>query len=236
MILSIDVGIRNLAMCMLDETSNLIVHWDVSGVPPEHKDGLFISMKNHLDERHWVLKSDTILIEKQPDKNRKMKIVEHFLHAYFVIMNPKAETIIYDARFKIPDFAGPGKIMYNKRKKASIESCQEFMWNNPVNAHWIPVFNSSKKKDDLADTVMQAISFTKRIEPIQGVSKKNKKLVPRKPNENQKRTRYSKSNLAYIYKNKPEIEVLENNKRFMKDLKRYYKSIDDLVKELAVVS
>ena len=83
---------------------------------------------------------------------------------------------------------------------------------------------------------MQAISFTKRIEPIQGVSKKNKKLVPRKPNENQKRTRYSKSNLAYIYKNKPEIEVLENNKRFMKDLKRYYKSIDDLVKELAVVS
>ena len=37
MILSIDVGIRNLAMCMLDETSNLIVQWDVSGVPPEHK-------------------------------------------------------------------------------------------------------------------------------------------------------------------------------------------------------
>ena len=58
----------------------------------------------------------------------------------------------------------------------------------------------TKKKDDLADTVMQAISFTKRIEPIQSVSKKSKNLVPRKPNENQKRTRYSKSNLAYIYK------------------------------------
>ena len=59
-----------------------------------------------------------------------------------------------------------------------------------------------------------------------------KKLVPRKPNENQKRTRYSKSNLAYIYKNKTELEVLENNKRFMKDLKRYYRSIDDLANEL----
>ena len=104
-----------------------------------------------------------------------------------------------------------------------------------MNAHWIPIFNASKKKDDLADTVMQAISFTKRIEPIQSVSKKSKKLVPRKPNENQKRTRYSKSNLAYIYKNKTELEVLENNKRFMKDLKRYYKSIDDLVKDLTVV-
>ena len=150
MILSIDVGIRNLAMCMLDETSNLIVQWDVSGVPPEHKDGLFVSLRDHLDDKPWVLQADTVLIEKQPDKNRKMKIVEHFLHAYFVIRNPKAETIIYDARFKIPDFAGPGKVMYTKRKKASIERCQQFIWNNTVNAHWIPIFNASKKKDDLA--------------------------------------------------------------------------------------
>ena len=157
---------------------------------------------------------------KQPEKNRKMKMVEHFLHAYFIIRNPKAETIIYDARFKIPDIAGPGKVMYNKRKKASIERCQEFIWNNTVNAHWIPIFNASKKKDDLADTVMQAISFTKRIEPMQSVSKKSKKLVPRKPNENQKRTRYSKSNLAYVYKNKKNDEDLEKNKRFMKDMKR----------------
>ena len=51
MILSIDVGIRNLAMCMLDETSNLIVQWDVSGVPPEHKDGLFVSLRDHLDDK-----------------------------------------------------------------------------------------------------------------------------------------------------------------------------------------
>ena len=52
MILSIDVGIRNLAMCMLDETSNLIVQWDVSGVPTEHKDGLFVSLRDHLDDNH----------------------------------------------------------------------------------------------------------------------------------------------------------------------------------------
>ena len=41
MILSIDVGIRNLAMCLLDEDhDNLVREWDVSGVPPEHKDGV----------------------------------------------------------------------------------------------------------------------------------------------------------------------------------------------------
>lgn len=51
MILSIDVGIRNLAMCLLNETSNLVEEWDVSGVPPEHKDGIYVSLRKHLDEK-----------------------------------------------------------------------------------------------------------------------------------------------------------------------------------------
>ena len=233
MILSIDVGIRNLAMCQFNETSNLVVNWDVSGIPPEHKDGVYVSLRKHLDERPWILESDIILIEKQPDRNKKMKMVEHFLHAYFVIKAPKSETIIYDARFKIPDVVGPGKAQYMKRKKVSIERCEAFLRGDDTNKHWIETFMKSKKKDDLADTVMQAISFTKRVEPKKK-EKVVKKLVPRKPNENQKRTKYSKCNLAYIYKNSPECECLENNKRFMKDLKRYYRSIDDLIKEMTL--
>ena len=233
MILSIDVGIRNLAMCQFNETSNLVVEWDVSGVPPEHKDGIYVSLRKHLDERPWVLESDIILIEKQPDRNKKMKMVEHFLHAYFVIKAPKSETIIYDAKFKIPDVVGPGKAQYMKRKKVSIERCEAFLRRDDTNKHWIETFMKSKKKDDLADTVMQAISFTKRVEPKKK-EKIVKKLVPRKPNENQKRTKYSKCNLAYIYKNSPECECLENNKRFMKDLKRYYRCIDDLIKEMTL--
>lgn len=231
MILSIDVGIRNLAICQFNETSNLVTHWDVSGIPPEHKDGVYVSLRQHLDERPWVLESNIILIEKQPDRNKKMKMVEHFLHAYFVIKAPKSETIIYDARFKIPDVVGPGKAQYMKRKKVSIERCEAFLRRDDTNKHWIETFMKSKKKDDLADTIMQAISFTKRVEPKKK-AKEVKKLVPRKPNENQKRTKYSKSNLAWIYKNSPECECLENNKRFMKDLKRYYRSIDDLIKEM----
>ena len=232
MILSIDVGIRNLAMCQFNETSNLVVNWDVSGIPPEHKDGVYVSLRKHLDERPWVLESDIILIEKQPDRNKKMKMVEHFLHAYFVIKAPKSETIIYDAKFKIPDVVGPGKAQYMKRKKVSIERCEAFLRGDDTNKHWIETFTKYKKKDDLADTVMQAISFTKRVEPKKK-EKIVKKLVHRKPNENQKRTKYSKCNLAYIYKNSPECECLENNKRFMKDLKRYYRCIDDLVWELS---
>jgi hypothetical protein len=228
MILSIDVGIRNLAMCQFDETSNLVVQWDVSGIPPEHKDGIYVSLRKHLDERPWVLTADTILIEKQPDRNKKMKTVENFLHAYFVIKAPQAETIVYDARFKIPDVSGPGRAQYIKRKKTSIERCRVFLETQENNRHWLPIFDGSKKKDDLADTVMQAISFTKRVEPM-ATRAAPKKLTARKPNDNQKNTKYSKSNLAWLYKNDKDIV---KNKRFIKDLKRYYRDIDDLIKDL----
>jgi hypothetical protein len=235
MILSIDVGIKNLAMCLLDEDkNNLVVEWDVDGIPPQHKDGVYVSMRDHLDARPWVLNAKTILIEKQPDRNKKMVSVMHFLHAYFIIRCPKAETILYDARHKIPDVAGPGKAQYNKRKKVSIERCESFIRSNSVNSRWIDTFVKSKKKDDLADTVMQALSFVNRREVLPASQKKKStKLVARRPNENQKATKYSKSNLAWIYLNKVECEVLENNKRFMKDLKRYYRDINELIKELS---
>ncbi|QIG59744.1 hypothetical protein [Dishui Lake phycodnavirus 3] len=233
MILSIDVGIRNLALCLLNETSNLVVEWDVSGVPPQHTDGIYVSLRKHLDARPWVLDADTVLIEKQPDRNKKMVSVMHFLYAYFIIKNPNAETILYDARHKIPDVAGPGRSQYLKRKKTSIERCEAFIRQDDVNAHWLETFLASKKKDDLADTVMQALSFVNRVEVTTTKKpKKSTKLVPRKPNENQKATKYSKSNLAWIYLNKPECECLENNKRFMKDLKRYYRDISDLVADI----
>lgn len=234
MILSIDVGIKNLAMCLLDEDkNNLVVEWDVDGIPPQHRDGVYVSMRDHLDARPWVLNAKTILIEKQPDRNKKMVSVMHFLYAYFIIKCPKAETILYDARHKIPDVAGPGKAQYNKRKKVSIERCEDFIRSNSVNSHWIDTFVKSKKKDDLADTVMQALSFVNRREVIPASQKKKStKLVARRPNENQKATKYSKSNLAWIYLNKVECEVLENNKRFMKDLKRYYRDLSELIKDI----
>ena len=227
MILSIDVGIRNLAMCLMDETSGLVHQWDVSGVPPQSDDGLFLCLKTHLDERPWVLSATTVLIEKQPDKNRKMKTVENFLHAYCIILNPGADTIIYDARHKIPDVTGPGKALYRKRKQASVDRCKALLEEpGNVNAHWLEMFVASKKKDDLADTVMQALSYTNRTHITRKA--KPKKLVARKPNEHQKDTKYSKSNLVWFVKNFTRPE-LEKNKRFMKDLARYYRNIDELL-------
>jgi len=230
MLLSIDVGIKNLAMCLVDEKTQKIHEWDVSGVPPEHSDGLYPCFRRHLDDKPWVLTANTILIEKQPGQNKKMKTVENFLHAYFVIKLPESETIIYDARHKVPDVVGSGKTQYRKRKQTAITRCGEHIENS--NKEWVPLFKKSKKKDDLADTFLQALSFINRIEPKKKMTKSSSsKVKARKPTENQKETKYSKSNLAWFFKNHS-VEELEKNKRFQKDLKRYYSNIKDLEKDI----
>lgn len=226
MLLSIDVGIKNLAMCLIDPQTKRIHQWEVAGVPPMHSDGLYPCFFRHLRDRRWVLEATTVLIEKQPDRNKGIKSVENFLHAYFII-NEK-EVIIYDARHKIPDVVGAGRAQYNRRKKASVDRARAFLLATTTNSDWVAFFDKHKKKDDLADTVMQALSFVNRIPDT---PKKTKKVTPRKPTENQKRTKYSKANLAWIVKTSAPQDA-----RFKKDLGRYYSSIEELKQEFHMVS
>lgn len=223
-ILSIDVGIKNLAMCLMNIQTRQIQQWDVSGVPPQHADGLFKSLMTHLRGKQWTLDAHTILIEKQPDKNKTMKGVEHFLHTYFLCHDK--DVVIWDARFKIPDVIGPGRAQYLRRKKASIERCRTFL--QETQSHWLETFDKHKKKDDLADTCMQALSFMNRV-PV--VPVEEKKQRPRKPTENQTRTKYSKANLAWLY-----AHGQQTSKRFEKDMKRYYHTLDELILEFCLAT
>lgn len=216
--MSIDVGIRNLGMCLIDTTTKKIKHWDAAGIPPQHSNGLFVSLRDHLRDRPWVLESSKILIEKQPDKNRTMKSVENFLHAYFLCSDKDVQ--LYDARFKVPDVIGPGRAMYTQRKKVSVVRCTEFI--TEYNNEYVEWFSKQKKKDDLADTVMQALSYidSPAISSVATV----KKNTPRKPTVNQRDTRYSRANLAWLH-----LHGIEDQKRFEKDLKRYYKNLEEML-------
>lgn len=218
MILSIDCGIKNLAMCLIDPVTKKIHQWDVSGIPPKHADGIFPCMVRHLNEKPWILEARTVVIEKQPDRNRGMKAIENLLHTYFLIK--EKNVVIWDARHKIPDVAGAGKARYTQRKNASIERARKFIEGG--NSNWIGFFDAHKKKDDLADTVMQALSFIDK-RPEEPSTKEAKVQKPRKPTDNQTRTKYSKANLAYLVKTNAKQDA-----RFKKDLARYYRSIDEL--------
>jgi hypothetical protein len=179
-------------------------------------------MVRHLNERPWLLGADTVIIEKQPDRNRGMKAIENLLHTYFLIK--EKTVVIWDARHKVPDVAGAGKARYAQRKKTSIERARKFIDGSEL----VPFFDKHKKKDDLADSLLQALSFIDK-RPNEGVSDaapKVKKVAPRKPTDNQVRTKYTKSNLAWLVKTGAKQDA-----RFKKDLARYYSSLDELKKE-----
>lgn len=225
MLLSIDVGIRNLGLCLIDQETKHIHHWDATGVPPEHSDGLYKSLYTHFKNRPWVLDCTKVLVEKQPDKNKTMKSVEHFIHTYF-LCNEK-DVQIYDARFKIPDVIGPGKAMYAKRKKASVVRCTDFLKETHQD-ELLTWFLKQKKKDDLADTVMQALSFLEKT-PTTAPTKTQQHKKPRKPTPNQNDTKYSKANLAWLY-----THGIKDQKRFDKDLKRYYTNLQEMLSEFNI--
>ena len=216
-------------MCLMDQTNEKIIEWDVSGVPPQHQDGVFVCMRDHLNSKPWILDADIVLIEKQPPTNRGMGAVQNFLHAYFVIHNK--ETIIYDARHKVPDVCGPGKAMYNKRKKVAIERTHEHLQTQEINKNWLEMFEGSRKKDDLADTFLQGRSYINRrvVEPK---LKKPKKSSPRRPTPNQKNTKYSKSNILWLMKDLGKEKFMKL-KRNVKDLKRYFKTPEEVLSLIA---
>jgi len=222
-ILSIDVGIINLGMCLYDQGTKKILNWTAQGVPPKHSDGLFVTLRDHLRKLDtWALRADKVLIEKQPDKNKVMKSVEHFITAYYLCNN--LDVQLWDARHKIPDVIGPGKEMYRRRKLTSVNRASDFIKENST--EWVDWFSKQTKKDDLADSLMQALSY--RIESVTEITKRPK---PRKPTLNQTNTRYSRSNLAWLVKEK---DPIVKTKRFEKDLKKYYTGLDELINEYGI--
>ena len=227
-ILSIDVGTTNLAMCLYNSDNQEILEWDVDGIPTQHPEGILVTLRNHLDARPWVLTAPVVLIERQPKKSDKMIGVMLFLEAYFIIKCPASTTLLWDARHKVPDVVGAGKAMYRLRKKTAINRCEEFLFQGPeVNRKWCEKWKGSRKKDDLADTVLQAMSY---MRPQRVVETKKKaiptKIVARAPTENQKSKKYSINNIAWFIKNKS-MEELKKDKRFVKDCKRYFSTPDD---------
>ena len=130
---------------------------------------------------------DYILIENQPSlKNPKMKTIQIMLYSYFMMRtkiddindnddnNDNEENI--NSENKTPDIlfiSASGKLKFCKneeiekmfnhlkskytiRKKKAIEYCSLYMGHDEMN---LDFFNICKKKDDLADSYLQAIQF-----------------------------------------------------------------------------
>ena len=204
-IVSFDVGTKNLAYCILDDDT--IIHWNVVDVKYKTNEDLCCRIVETLDNCPEVLNADLVLIEKQPSKNNKMRIVEALLNAYFVIKGLNepssmiAKVLVYSSKHKLGATNLRGALNYRERKKLGMTRCEEFIKESSQSELMIQLYMKSKKKDDLADCLLQALSYTKNdtLKVIETLDLDTTcKIVARKPTKKQESKMYSKSNLKFI--------------------------------------
>jgi hypothetical protein len=159
MILSFDVGIKNLAYCLIDNERN-ILDWHIIDCTSSNP---ILTLIKQLDTLPHLLESTTVLIEKQPSFNPKMRIIGGCLYTYFTLriqheLNKKVNILFYSAKNKLKNTNITNiiaKNKYQRNKKLAIEETK-YLLND---TEWISFFLSHKKKDDLADSFLQGLSY-----------------------------------------------------------------------------
>lgn len=225
-ILSFDVGIVNLSYCFIKHIDHdiEILKWKIIKIPTDIKNIILFLENEFKDILHDI---DLVLIEHQPNKNPKMRVIETVLTCFF-IMRDIPNTIQYSAKFKLGKKLGAtvkGVKNYNQRKKISIEMTKLFLEKKCFYDE-LKIFLSSKKKDDLADSFLQCLSYLKHDfynDDSIDVITQEIKIVARKPTEKQEKGLYSRSNLKYMFNNYTKDE-LKQNQKVSKAISKWYKS------------
>ena len=179
-ILSWDVGIKNLAYCIIqiDKESYKIIGWDKINLIGNKKCkecsiiDFSLSIVNKLDQIPALLQVDEVIIENQPSlRNPKMKTISSFLFMYFTLRGVSDNN----STIKNITFISPcNKLKVNHDKTAellNVNKNQKYKMTKQlaidyvrillkdVHKEWLKQFESYKKKDDMADAFLQGYYY-----------------------------------------------------------------------------
>lgn len=160
-LLSFDIGIKNLAYCMIDTIDGSILDWHVIDCSDKNE---ILRAIQELDALPHLLDSDIVLLEKQPSFNPKMRNMSTAIYVYFVLriqheQNRPINILFYPAKYKLKccevNIEHKTKSKYRQNKNLGIVHTRHLLKSHN------DFFEKHKKKDDLADCYLQAISYTK---------------------------------------------------------------------------
>lgn len=191
-IVAFDIGIKNLAFCILETINENIFDakikkWEVINLKDDMETSKHLNLVNInkkiievLDSFPELLDVDYVGLENQPClKNPTMKTIQIMVFSYFIMRgiqntNSKIKNIIMiNAREKskicpincdeyIKEISHL-KSNYSKRKKLSIYQCGK-MIDNESNKNQLDFYKSNKKKDDLSDCFLLAMILLKKYD------------------------------------------------------------------------
>ena len=114
--------------------------------------------------------ADNVLIEKQPSLNPKMRIIAGCLQTYFFIRgvvdstDPIKTVEFFSPKNKLkcytgPELVVPGKSRYAQTKQRGVLIAKSKLTEYREPLERLYFFENSKKKDDLADCYIQALTY-----------------------------------------------------------------------------
>lgn len=185
-VLSIDVGINNLGMMLLECTKSYEIHdivWfdkiDMTrfnhiGDPRKchlHHSSCLADWMAHIFYQHAELFDlcEIIIVERQPLKgfvSIEQMIFYQFRHKC-VLVHPRS----------VHAFFGNSGIDYNERKKKSVNIMLYFLKNKSGRDWLLPHFNSFKRKHDIADAYIQAVFFLYKKREEKQTRRKSKSIL-----------------------------------------------------------
>jgi len=155
---------------------------------------IYVEMDNVIGElkRNNINIIDYVLIENQPSNlNGIMKTIQHIIYGYFslikywdkevnnvILINASLKTKNHNYIINIEknnddpkNKKGFRREKYKNNKLTSIELCKEYIKDDEILKK---IFNENKKKDDLSDACLQAISYIRSNSKIDIINNYNK--------------------------------------------------------------
>lgn len=196
-ILSVDVGLINMGMCIYEPQTCTIHEWELLNVRCSsnacHNLVEILKRKGTMFEDVQI-----VLIERQSKRSCRLQHMQSYLEMYFTLQ--QKQVIIYSPVLKLlgTGMECKGKNNYTQRKKAAIHLTNEFLRDHPQDARHHKMFASLKKKDDAADSLMQVLAYVKTPDPNKLLNPV-KPCLPRKPTEKQiLNGKMSKNNIKWL--------------------------------------
>ena len=120
---------------------------------------LGINMRDKLDKIIKFDEIDLVIVENQisPLANR-MKTLQGMIAQYFIMKNVN-NIIFYSASNKLKPFLENQKTTYKERKQLGIEFTIQLLDGYSQINSWTTFFSKHSKKDDLADSFLQGLSY-----------------------------------------------------------------------------
>jgi len=189
--ISFDIGVKNLAICILKHTNIIqIIDWRIITLAETKKEfkgidditeRIFTEMDNVIGQLKelGIDLIDYVLIENQPSNlNGVMKTIQHIIYCYFSLIKhwdkEVGNVILVNASLKTKNHEyqphinvqidenakknskGFKRDKYKINKAISIDICKHYIEGD---SKLLELFEQNKKKDDLSDSCLQAVSF-----------------------------------------------------------------------------